>query len=83
VKLFGRKVDRAIDKFGHWLVLYRTKTKVVKKVHHIIKDMEDGLEFLKTIGKNRELNTAEKYLKIKLEQYLKVLKGLRKNELEP
>lgn len=82
VKLFGRKIEQAIDKFVSWWVLHRTKTKAVKKVHHIFKDMEEELEFLKKISGRRELNSAEKFIKIKLEQYLKALKFLRKEDVE-
>lgn len=80
LQLFGRKIKRAIDKFSGWLSLQRTKEKIVKKTYHLIKDMEDELELLKSIGKKRELDTAEKYLKTKLEQYLKVLKLSRRAE---
>lgn len=80
LKLFGRKVERAIDKFNSWLSLQRTKAKIIKKTHHLVKDMEEELELLKIVGRKRELDTAEKYLKTKLEQYLKALKFSRRAE---
>ncbi len=54
------------------------RNKSIKKVGHIIKDMEDELEYLKRIEKRRFLNTEEKYLKSKISAYLKMLKHIDK-----
>lgn len=51
-----------------------SERKSVKTFKHLVKDMEDELAFLKSIDKRRQLGPEEKYLKAKIEQYLKSLK---------
>lgn len=70
---------------GEWLkktidliVVKKSREKSIKKVEHIIKDMEDELGYLRRIEKRRSLNTEEKYLKNKISSYIKMLKYIDK-----
>ena len=45
----------------------------VKKLHHMIDDTKDELKFLDSRSHRRKLVTEEKYLKVRLEQYQKLL----------
>lgn len=78
VKLFEAKIKKWWHAATQKRVLKSTEKKSVKKLDHIVKDMKEELKFLESIGRRRRLNPEEKYLKAKLEQYLKMLKILEK-----
>lgn len=78
IKLFEAKIKKWWHAATQKRVLKSTEKKSVKKLDHIVKDMKEELKFLESIGHRRRLNPEEKYLKAKLEQYLKMLKILEK-----
>jgi len=47
-------------------------------LHKIMKDMQEEIKFLNTVAKRRRLGPEEKYLKSKIEEYLKVIKNFQK-----
>lgn len=47
-------------------------------VNKILKDMQDELKFLNAMAKRRHLGPEEKYLKSKIEQYIKTLKNFQR-----
>ena len=68
-----------LDKVWHRIDDKRAVRKAERKVDstfgHIIDDMKKEIAFLDTISKRRPLGPEEKYLKSKLQQYIKGLKG--------
>ena len=77
IELFRLKAKEWIKPFMDLIVIKKSEKKSHKQIEHIINDMEKEIEFLRSIGKRRKLNSEENYLKSKIEQYLKVLKDLR------
>ncbi len=73
-KIFKVGAGKWWHKIRQQRALAITENKSSKKLLHLIDDIEEEILFLKSIDRRRRLGPEEKYLKTKLEQYLKTLK---------
>jgi hypothetical protein len=73
----GNSIDRAWHRFENRKSLKKTERKADTTFDRILDDMKDEIKFLNSIAKRRRLGSEEKYLKSKLEQYLKSLRNER------
>ena len=74
-QLLGANIDKLWHRLDNRRVIRKTERKVDNKFDHILDDMKEEIKFLETIGKRRPLGPEEKYLKSKLQQYMKDLKN--------
>lgn len=80
VKLMGRNIRSWWAERNKRKFIKKTEKKSSKVLSHLIKDIEEELDFLKSIGRRRKLSLEDKYLQSKLAQYLKTLKTYNKNK---
>jgi hypothetical protein len=77
--LIVRGLGATIDKYWHKAntrrVIRKAEHKADSTLDRLMGDMADEIKFLNTIAKRRRLGNEEKYLKNKIEQYLKTLKS--------
>ncbi len=73
-QLLGTTLDKAWHHMQDRRVIRKNERKAYTTFDHLINDMKDEIKFLDAIGKRRHLGPEEKYLKGKLQQYLKALK---------
>ena len=74
-QLLGASIDKMWHHLDNRRVIRKTERKIDSKFDHILGDMQEEIKFLEIIGKRRPLGTEEKYLKTKLQQYIKGLKN--------
>ena len=74
-QLLGANIDKLWHQLDNRRTVRKTERKVDSTFDHIINDMKEEIKFLDTIGKHRPLGPEEKYLKSKLQQYMKSLKN--------
>ena len=79
IRIKGRRWIKkgGLKPFIDLMVIKRTQQKSNDHIEHIIEDMEKELTFLRTLSKRRKLGPEETYLRDKIVQYLKTLKGLK------
>lgn len=71
----GAGLEKIWHKFENRTVVRKIERKVDSTYEKIINDMKDEIVFLNSISKRRKLGIEEKYLKSKLEKYIKALKN--------
>ncbi len=74
-KFLGASIDKLWHKWDNRRIIRKTERKADSTLDKLMDEMSDEIKFLNTIGKHRRLSTDEKYLKSKIEQYLKALKN--------
>ncbi len=74
-QLLGANLDKLWHRLDDRRVVRKTEHKADSTLDKLMNDMADEIKFLNTIGKHRRLGSEEKYLKSKIEQYLKTLKN--------
>ncbi|MEK9157765.1 MAG: hypothetical protein AAB638_01105, partial [Patescibacteria group bacterium] len=72
----GATIDKAWHNFEKKKSTRKIEHKADKGFDKLINDMKEEIQFLNAIGKRRHLGAEEKYLKSKLEQYIKSLKNM-------
>lgn len=76
VELFKAGIRKWWHKIKQRRELIATENESSKKLSHLVADIEEEIQFLKSIDRRRRLGPEERYLKKKLEQYLETLKML-------
>jgi len=71
----GHGFDKLWHRMDNRRAIRKTEHKIDNKFVHLIDDMEEEIKFLEILAKRRSLGSEEKYLKSKLQQYLKSLKN--------
>lgn len=74
-QLLGANIDKLWHRLDNRRVIRKTERKIDSKFDHILDDMQEEIKFIETISKRRPLGPEEKYLKSKLQQYIKGLKN--------
>ena len=74
-QLLGANIDKLWHRMDNRRVIRKTERKADSTFDHILDDMKEEIKFLDIIGKRRPLGSEEKYLKSKLQQYIKGLKN--------
>jgi len=74
-KFLGAGIDKLWHKWDNRRIIAKNERKADSTLDKLMDDMSDEIKFLSNISKHRRLSTDEKYLKSKIEQYLKALKN--------
>lgn len=73
-QLLGTSIDKLWHHLDNRRIIRKTERKADSTLDKLINDMGEEIKYLNTIAKHRHLGAEERYLKSKIEQYIKTLK---------